>query len=108
MNQLQRSLMTISCRDTDVIPKVSGAGSLVWRGSERLQRMHNGVEVVYGGYHGAWMAHVIRGLNGHHEPQEELLFHVLLRYVREAALMVELGSFWAYYTQWFLKSIPDS
>jgi hypothetical protein len=70
--------------------------------------MHNGIEVVYGGYHGDWMAHVIRGLRGHHEPQEELLFHVMLRYVQHRSRMVELGCFWAYYTQWYLREVPDS
>ncbi len=108
MNILQRSLMTISCRDSDVIPKVPGAGGVVHRGPERVQVMHNGVEVVYGAYQGEWMSHVIRALEGHHEPQEELVFHVLLRYVRHSTRIVELGSFWAYYTQWYLKAIPDS
>lgn len=108
MTPLERSLMTISCRDSDVIPKVAGAGSVRQRDAERVQVMHNGVEVVYGGYYGEWMAHIIRGLQGHHEPQEELLFHTLLRYVRHSSHIVELGCFWAYYTQWYLKEVPDS
>lgn len=108
MNLLERSLMTISCRDTDPIPKVSNAGAVVQRGADRVQVMHNGIEVVYGGYYGDWMAHVIRGLRGHHEPQEELIFHVLMRYVRHRTSMVELGCFWAYYAQWYLREVPDS
>lgn len=108
MNELERSLMTISCRDTDVIPKVTNAGQIEFFNGERVQVMHNGLKVVYGGYHGDWMAHVIRGLVGHHEPQEELLFHVLMRYVRNKSVIAELGAFWTYYTQWFLKAIPDS
>lgn len=108
MNELQRSLMTISCRDTDIIPKVPEAGQITTFEGERIQVMHNGVRVVYGGYYGDWMSHVIRGLKGHHEPQEELLFHTMMRYVRNRSMMVELGAFWAYYTQWFLKDIPDS
>jgi FkbM family methyltransferase len=108
MNELQRTLMTVSCRDSDVIPKVANAGAMVLRGEERLQLMHNGLEVVYGGYYGDWMAQVIRGLNGHHEPQEELVFHTLLRYIRHRTQIVELGCFWAYYSLWYLKTIPDS
>jgi len=108
MNELQRTLMTISCRDTDFIPKVAGAGGVSRCDGQDTQRMHNGIEVVNGGYYGAWMAHVIRGLQGHHEPQEEAVFHVLMRYVRHRTKMVELGCFWAYYTQWFLKEIPES
>lgn len=108
MNILQRTLMTISCRDSDSIPKVFEAGQTSSFQGERVQVMHNGIKVVYGGYHGDWMAHVIRGLRGHHEPQEELVFHTLMRYIRNRSVMIELGAFWAYYTQWFLRDIPDS
>lgn len=108
MNELQRSLMTISCRDADIVPKVAGAGRTIELGNDKVQVMHNGLKVLYGGYYGEWMAHIIRGLNGHHEPQEELLFHNLLRYVRDGTRIVELGSFWAYYSLWYLQVVPGS
>lgn len=108
MNILQRTLMTITCRDSDHIPKVANAGrTVMWEG-ERVQIMHNGIKVVYGGYNGDWMAHIIRGLQGHHEPQEEAIFHTLLRYIRNRGLMIELGAYWGYYAQWFLHEIPES
>ena len=108
MNALERTLMTISCRDTDIIPKVSNAGKVIELKGKKMQIMHNGIKVIYGGYYGDWMAHVIRGLNGHHEPQEELLFHTLMRYVRNQSMIFELGAFWGYYTQWFLNAVHDS
>lgn len=108
MNELERTLMTVQCRDADPIPKVMDAGKIISVDGEARQIMHNGLQVVAGGYYGDWMAHVIRGLSGHHEPQEELLFHHLLRYVRHGTHFVELGAFWAYYTLWFLKEIPNS
>jgi FkbM family methyltransferase len=108
MNELERTLMTVQCRDTDGIRKVDNAGKVLLEGEESVQIMHNGLKVVAGGYYGDWMAHVIRGLDGHHEPQEEAVFHRLMRYVRHGTHMVELGSFWAYYTLWFLKEIPHS
>jgi FkbM family methyltransferase len=108
MNELQRSLMTISCRDTDAIPKVANAGAFIQQGDDLVQVMHNGLHVEAGGYFGDWMAHVIRGLQGHHEPQEELIFYYLLRYVRNNSLVIELGCYWAYYALWFLKAIPNS
>jgi len=108
MSPLERSLMTISCRDTDAIPKQPLAGKVIQRDGMDIQVMHNGVEVVYGGYHGDWMAHVIRALRGHHEPQEERIFHSLMDYVRDRSLIVELGAFWAYYSNWYLKEIPFS
>lgn len=108
MNELERTLMTIQCRDTDAIPKVANAGKVLIENGEAVQVMHNGLRVVAGGYYGDWMAQVIRGLDGHHEPQEEVVFHRLLRYIRHGTHMVELGSFWAYYTLWFLSEIPNS
>lgn len=108
MDVLERAVMTVSCRDSDVIPKVAGAGEIRDEAGVRVQIMHNGLRVLAGGYHGDWMAQVIRGLRGHHEPQEELVYYHLLRYVRHGSLMVELASFWAYYSLWYLHEIPDS
>lgn len=108
MNILARSIMTIGCRDCDDIPKVADAGRIVIERGEHVQVMHNGLRVLAGGYHGDWMAQVIRGLRGHHEPQEERIFHALLPFVRHNSLVVELGSFWAYYALWFLQEIPGS
>ena len=87
MNELERALMTISCRDADTIPKVSNIGQVEVFNGEKVQIMHNGIRVVYGGYYGDWMAHVIRGLTGHHEPQEELFFQTLMRYVRNRSVI---------------------
>lgn len=108
MTPLERSLMTISCPDCDLLPKVEGAGKITQTGGHSIQVMHNGINVVAGGYHGDWMAHIIRSLRGHHEPQEELMFHHLLRACRHNSTFVELGAFWAYYSLWYLAEIPGS
>lgn len=108
MDALARTIMTLNCADCDVVPKVHGAGSIAMDNGERVQLMHNGLKVVAGGYHGEWMASLIRGLRGHHEPQEERIFHHLLRFVRHDTLMVELASFWAYYSLWYLREISGS
>ncbi|RAX41989.1 FkbM family methyltransferase [Rhizobium tropici] len=108
MDTLERTLMTISCRDADRIPKVPDAGRIRQLPGQVVQFMHNGLQVVAGGYHGDWMAHIIRALGGHHEPQEESLFFDLLKYARHNSLFVELGAFWAYYTLWYLKDVPGS
>ena len=101
--------MTTSCRDSDHIPKVAGAGDLLTSPEHgRLQIMHNGLRVQAGGYHGEWMEQIILRLQGHHEPQEELVFHELLRRLPSSANMIEIGSFWAYYSLWFLKANPAS
>jgi FkbM family methyltransferase len=104
--ELARIALTVSCRDTDAIPKVPGAGSV----ADGVQLMHNGVKVVEGGYYGEWMTEVIRILRGHHEPQEEVAFHAVLERLAATAgpapVMLELGSFWAYYSLWFKHRLP--
>ena len=83
-----------------------GAGEV----SDGVQTMHNGVQVVAGGYYGEWMTEVIRRLRGHHEPQEETAFHAVLERLAATSgpspTMLELGSFWAYYSLWFLQRLP--
>ncbi len=120
-NQLNRSTnigalgrkrieMTTSCRDTDPIPKVPGAGDVV-QGPEGFayQLMHNGLRVIAGGYDGQWMTEIIRRLRGHHEPQEELLFHTVLPIIGNTSpspTMIEFGSYWSYYSLWFRSHYP--
>ena len=87
------------------------AGEVIVRDGERLQVMHNGVVVSEGRYHGAWMTEVIRRLRGHHEPQEELAFHTVLERLAtssQSPIMLELGSFWAYYSIWAKHRIPSA
>jgi FkbM family methyltransferase len=103
-----RIAMTVCCKDAESIPKVSEAGQFLERDGQRLQRMHEGSLVVAGGYHGEWMSQIIKQLRGHHEPQEELLFHEILKHVALGSCIVELGAFWAYYTNWYLGSVEGS
>lgn len=107
----RRIEMTASCHDCDDIPKVPGAGEVLEVDGTRLQRMHNGVLVVAGAYHGDWMTEVIRRLHGHHEPQEERVFHAFVeRLARDTPrpVMVELGSFWGYYSLWLRTAVPGA
>ncbi|MCX7430768.1 MAG: hypothetical protein NTY17_07170 [Planctomycetia bacterium] len=106
--QSRRVRMTMQCRDTDPIPKVADAGEVIEQDGERVQIMHEGTRVIADGYYGDWMTDVIRGLHGHHEPQEELLFHHLLAHVRPGSQFVELGAYWAYYTNWYLGAVPGA
>lgn len=108
MTGLDRTIMTLNCRDSDPIPKVANAGRIIDHHGESVQVMHEGSLVLAGGYHGDWMAQIIRGLKGHHEPQEELIFHSLLPYCRHGSRIVELGAFWSYYSMWYLREVPGS
>ena len=104
----RRVRMTLSCRDTDPIPKVADAGEVIEQDGQRVQIMHEGTRVVADSYYGDWMTDVIRGLKGHHEPQEERLFHHLLSHVRPGSQFVELGAYWAFYTNWYLGAVPGA
>lgn len=106
----RRVRLTVSCKDCDDLPRVANAGQIELRHGSRVQIMHNGVVVEEGGYFGPWMDEIIRALRGHHEPQEELVVaRVLERLARDEAsapCALELGSFWAYYSLWFLEEFP--
>jgi FkbM family methyltransferase len=108
-SEAERVRLTTSCRDADVVPKAPGAGHVVDTPDGPVQVMASGVRIVAGCYYGDWMTRIIEDLQGHHEPQEELAFHVVLeRLVGDTAepIMVELGSFWAYYSLWLLQRAP--
>jgi len=103
-----RVAMTISCRDTDYIPKVKDAGKIQDRNGQKIQVMHNGMVVTAGGYWGDWMTKIIKNLKGHHEPQEEKIFYEIIKKLRKGSTMIELGSFWSYYSLWFHTEIKDA
>jgi FkbM family methyltransferase len=96
------------CHDCDVIPKTTNAGEVVTAGSETYQVMHNGLKVYADSHYGSYNVEVIRRLRGHHEPQEERAFYEALKRIPSGSSILEVGSFWAYYSLWFLNSVPDS
>ena len=110
--QQRRIRQTVACRDTDVLPKVPNAGGLVERDGVRLQIMHNGLVVEAGCYYGPMMTAIIADLHGHHEPQEEVVFDTMIRRLADSSdaepVIVEFGSFWAYYTMWFCRALPHA
>jgi FkbM family methyltransferase len=109
LTDAERVRLTTSCRDADPIPKVPDAGAVRDTPAGPVQVMHNGVLVVEGCYYGDWMTQIIRQLRGHHEPQEERVFHEIVERLAgdtERPTVVELGAFWAYYSLWALHRIP--
>lgn len=107
--QMERALRTVSGDDADYIPKVKGAGKIFKSGNVFYQLMHNGVKVVLNSYYNTqWVTDVIYGLKGHHEPQEEKCFYEVLKYIPEHGTMIELGSYWAYYSLWFATQVKNA
>ncbi len=107
--QMQRAILTISGDDVDYVPKIVGAGEIFYAGATAYQLMHNGVKIILNSYYDVqWLTDVIHGLKGHHEPQEEKCFYEILKYIPENATMIELGSYWAYYSLWFASQIKGA
>ena len=87
------------CRDTDVLPRVSNAGAVVWQQDGAVvQIMHNGIKVLAGCYYGPWMQDLIARCAGTHKPQDGVLFAEILRHLDVEATMVELGGYWSFYS----------
>jgi len=108
ISERRRIHITCSCRDSDSIPKVPQAGLVGESEFGPFQLMHDGSRVLLGAYHGTWMSAIIQALQGHHEPQEERAFHQLLQHIQPGSTMIELGGFWAYYSLWFHRRIPEA
>src|SRR5690348_15108740 len=90
-----------SARDNDSIPRVPDAGKIV---NGRLV-MHNGICINADSYVGAEMTQLLRENRAVHEPQEEAAFGTVLQWLSESAAksytMIEVGSYWAFYSLWF-------
>ncbi len=107
--QMQRALATISANDADYIPKVINAGQIFYNKHTPYQLMHNGIKIIVNSYYDVqWVTDVIYGLRGHHEPQEEKCFYEVLKYIPQNATMIELGSYWGYYSLWFAFEIKNA
>ena len=95
----------MSCRDCDVLPRVAHAGEVIGSSAKAVQIMHNGIKTYCGTHYGDYNVEVIRQLRGIHEPQEERVFFEVLQQIPAGGVMLELGSFWAYYSMWFLQEV---
>lgn len=105
--QLRKRVLTaVCCEDCCTLPKVEDAGR-IFTGNDgtNYQIMHNGIKILKDCYYGTWMTTLIELSRGHHEPQEEKAFYEVLPYIPHEAVMIELGSYWGYYSMWFQQKI---
>ena len=97
------------CADAEYLPKVKNAGDIFTdKAGSKIQVMHNGIKVLADTYYGEFNTEIVSKLNGHHEPQEEKAFFEVLKYVKPSSTMIELGSYWSYYSLWFRQAVPNS
>lgn len=101
-----RIAVVLEAPDNEFIPRVSDAGVIY---GDR-QVMHNGIHVSLwkGGYYGSLISEMLIQNRGVHEPQEEKVFQEILKTFKPGSTMVELGSYWAFYSLWFQKEVPDA
>jgi hypothetical protein len=92
------------CPDNKHIVRVKDAGRIL---SQRLI-MHNGIMVHPLSYYNKYVLKMLIDNKGVHEPQEEKAFQEVLKYIPENGLMIELGSYWSFYSLWFNKAIKGA
>lgn len=90
--------------DNEKIEHVADAGR-VFPG---YQLMHNGIRITLGSYYDYGNTHLLIENKGVHEPQEEYIFQQILPFIREGGTMMELGSYWAFYSLWFASRVKNA
>ncbi len=69
--------------------------------------LHNNIKVYKNCYYGNFSDILILN-KGCHEPAEERMFQLILEDISENGIMIELGSYWAFYSIWFNKVIKNA
>lgn len=93
-----------SSNDNSRINVVKDAGKVF----HDYQLMHNGLKISLGSYYNYGNTRLLVENNGVHEPQEEFVFQEVLKGMRKGATMMELGSYWAFYSLWFNKEVENA
>ncbi|MGE4132952.1 MAG: FkbM family methyltransferase [Bdellovibrionales bacterium] len=98
----------LKCADNKKIPRHPEAGHV----SGDFQIMHNGLKIFTGCYstptNRGMMTHLFEVNKGVHEPSEEFAFQVILETIPSNATIVELGSWWAFYSMWFKSKVANA
>ena len=70
--------------------------------------MHNGLVISPLSYYNFPMLELLFLNKGIHEPQEEYVFQEVLKSIPDTAVMLELGSYWSFYSMWFNSKVDDA
>lgn len=100
-NWEQRIQLVKECKDNIHIPKHKFAGKII----NDFLYLHNGIKIHKESYYGYCMLRLLMENNGIHEPQEEKAFYDILPFIKKDSVMIELGSYWGFYSMWFNKEI---
>ncbi len=72
------------------------------------QLMHNGLKISLGSYYDYGNTILLKENRGVHEPQEEYVFQEVLKDLSSGSIMLELGSYWAFYSMWFVTKVKEA
>jgi hypothetical protein len=90
--------------DNNRLPHVADAGNIF----PDHQLMANGLKITLGSYYDYGNTHLLKENKGVHEPQEEYAFAEVLKHVKPGSAMMELGSYWAFYSMSFAKEVQNA
>lgn len=99
-----RIALVVTSPDNSKIDRVPQAGQV----QEDHQRMHNGIKIRLGSYYDYGNTLLLQQNQGVHEPQEEYVFQEVLKVIPPGGTMLELGSYWAFYSMWFCQQVPSA
>jgi len=88
-----------SCYDNLSIPRHRNSGQVI----NGFLHMHNNIKIYPNSYYGFSMLRMLIENKGVHEPQEEKAFQEVLEHIKDNSVMLELGSYWGFYSMWFNK-----
>jgi len=91
----------MACPDNARLPRVPDAGKVF----PEYQLLANGLKITLGSYYDYGNTYLLIQNRGVHEPQEEYAFEEVMKSLSPGASMMELGSYWAFYSMWFARTI---
>lgn len=97
----QRIDIVLASSDNARIQRVPDAGKIF----PEYQLLANGLKITLGSYYDYGNTHLLIANCGVHEPQEEHAFEEILKLMAPGATMMELGSYWAFYSMWFASTV---
>lgn len=98
---LNRIELVKASSDNLLIPKHEFAGKII----DDFLYLHNGIKIHKNSYYGYSMLRLLMENEGVHEPQEEKAFNDILPFIKKGSVMIELGSYWGFYSMWFNKEV---
>ena len=100
----ERFIDIISDPNNILIHRCKDAGNII---ENKYVILHNGIKVIKDGYYDDF-SRIFTLNKGCHEPAEERMFDLILDDIDDNGIMIELGSYWSFYTIWFNKFIKNA